>query len=49
MELSLLEKRAESDSNIINVEIVAIIDKLLEYKGINPTDNQKTIEKFNVI
>ena len=36
------EKRAGNNSNIIKEENVAIIDKLLEYKSLTPSEHKKT-------
>ena len=41
--------RAGNNSNIFKGEIVAIIDKLLEYKGITPTQHKKKFFKFILI
>ena len=49
LNLLLQEERAGNSSNTINEEIVAIIDKVLEYKCITPTQLKKIIQKFNLI
>ena len=46
LKLLLQEKRGGNNSNIINQEIVAIIDKLLEYKSITPSEPIKFLEKI---
>ena len=46
LKLLLQEKEAGKNSNITNEEIVAIIDKLLEYKCITPTQHKKFFKKF---
>ena len=47
LKLLITENRAGNNSVTINEEIVAIIDKLLEYKCMTPTQQKKFIEKFN--
>ena len=39
--LIIQEKQTESDTNIIDDEIVAIFDKLFDYKRITPTQHKK--------
>ena len=46
IKLLLQEKRAGYNSNIFNGEIVAIIDKFLECKSINPSDHKKIFEEL---
>ena len=45
----LQEKQAGNNSNIINQEIVAIIDKLLEYKCISKKQNKQFSIKCNLL
>ena len=49
LRLLLQEKQTGNNSDIINQEIVAIIDKLLEYKCITATQHKKILKKFNLI
>ena len=46
--LLLQEKQAGNNSNKINEEIVAIVDKFLEYKYITPTQHKKIHKKLNL-
>ena len=45
----LQEKHAGNNSDIINEEIVAIIDKLLEYKCISKKQHNQILIKCNVL
>ena len=47
--LLLLEKQTGNNSNIINDEIVAIVDKLLEYKCIFKKQHKKLLIKCNLL
>ena len=47
--LLLQEKQAGNNSNIINEEMVVIIDKLLEYKCMTPTQHKKLLNNFNLL
>ena len=47
LKLLIQEKRAGKNSVIINEEMVVIIDKLLEYKCMTPTQPKKIIKNFN--
>ena len=47
--LILQEKHAGNNSNIINEEIVAIIDKLLEYKCISKKQHKQILIKCNLL
>ena len=47
LKLLLQEKHAGNNSNIINQEIVAIVDKLLEYKSITKKQHKQTLIKCN--
>ena len=48
LKLLLQEKHAGNNSNIINEEIVAIIDKLLEYKCISNRQHKQILIKCNL-
>ena len=48
LKLFLQEKYAGNNSNIINEEIFAIIDKLLEYKCISKKQQKKILIKCNL-
>ena len=47
--LILQEKPAGNDSDIINEEIVAIVDKLLEYKCISKKQHKQILGKCNLL
>ena len=47
--LLVQEKHAGNNSNVINEEIVAIIDKFLEYKCISKKQHKQTLIKCNLI
>ena len=49
IKLSLKEKHAGNKSNIINEEIVAIVDKLLEYKCISKKRHKQILIKCNLL
>ena len=49
IKLLLQEKQAGNNSNIINDEIVAIIDKLLEYKCISKKQHKQILLKCNLL
>ena len=49
IKLLLQEKHAGNNSNIINDEIVAIIDKLLEYKCISKKQHKQILHKCNLL
>ena len=49
IKLLLQEKNAGNNSNIINEEIVAIVDKLLEYKCISYKQHRKILIKCNLL
>ena len=49
LKLLLQEKHAGNNSDIINKEIVAIIDKLLEYKCISKKQPKQILNKCNLI
>ena len=49
LKLLLQEKLAGNNSEIINEEIVAIIDKLLEYKCISKKQHKQILIKCNLI
>ena len=49
LKLFLQEKHAGNNSNIINDEIVAIIDKLLEYKCISKKQHKQILIKCNLL
>ena len=45
----LQEKRAGKNSDEINQNLVAIIDELLEYKCMTPTQHKKIFRNFHLI
>ena len=47
--LILQEKPAGNDSDIINEEFVAIVDKLLEYKCISKKQHKQILSKCNLL
>ena len=49
LKLLLQEKHAGNNSDIINDEIVAIVDKLLEYKCISKKQHKQSLIKCNLI
>ena len=49
LKLLLQEKQAGNNSDIINDEIVAIIDKLLEYKCIPKKQHKQILIKCNLL
>ena len=49
LKLLLQEKQAGNNSDIINDEIVAIVDKLLEYKCISKKEHKQTLFKCNLL
>ena len=49
LKLLLQEKHAGNNSDIINDEIVAIVDKLLEYKSISKKQHKQILIKCNLI
>ena len=49
LKLLLQEKYAGNNSNIINEEIVAIIDKFLEYKCISKKQHKQILIKCNLL
>ena len=49
LKLLLQEKQAGNNSDIINDEIVAIVDKLLEYKCITKKQHKQILIKCNLI
>ena len=49
LRLLLQEKHAGNNSDIINQEIVAIIDKLLEYKCITKKQHKQILIKCNLL
>ena len=49
IKLFLQEKQAGNISDIINDEIVAIVDKLLEYKCISKKQHKQLLIKCNLI
>ena len=49
LKLILQEKHAGINSDIINDEIVAIVDKLLEYKCISKKQHKQTLNKCNLL
>ena len=49
LKLLLQEKQAGNKSDIIDDEIVAIVDKLLEYKSICKKQHQQILIKCNLL
>ena len=49
LKLLLQEKHAGNNSDIINEEIVAIIDKFLEYKCISKKQQEQILIKYNLL
>ena len=49
LKLLLQEKHAGNNSGIINEEIVAIVDKLLEYKSLTKKQHKQILTKGNLI
>ena len=49
LKLLLQEKHAANNSDIINVEIVAIVDKLLEYKCLSKKEHKQILIKCNLL
>ena len=49
LKLLLQEKQAGNNSDIINDEIVAIVDKLLEYKCISKKQHRQILIKCNIV
>ena len=49
LKLLLQEKQAGNNSDIINQEIVAIVDKLLEYKCISKKEHKQILLKCNLL
>ena len=49
LKLLLQEKHAGNNSDIINDEIVALIDKLLEYKCITKKQHKQFLIKCNLL
>ena len=49
LKLLLQEKHAGNNSNIIDEEIIAIIDKLLEYKRLSKKQHKQILIKCNLI
>ena len=49
LKLLLQEKQAGNNSNIINEEIVAIIDRILEYKCISNKQHKRFLIKCNLL
>ena len=49
LKLLLQEKQAGNNSDVINEEIVAIVDKLLEYKCISKKQHKQILLKCNLL
>ena len=47
--LIIQQKQAGNDTNKFDNEIVAILDKLLEYKSITSSQQKKILNKFNLL
>ena len=48
LKLLLQEKQAENNSDIINEEIIAIVDEILEYKCISKKQHKQILIKCNL-
>ena len=48
IKLLLQEKQAGNDSNMINEEVIAIVNKLLEYKCITKKQHKQILIKCNL-
>ena len=49
LKLLLQEKNAGNNSDIINMEIITIVDKLIEYKCISKKQHQQILNKCNLL
>ena len=49
LKLILQERQAGNTSNIINDEIIAIVDKLLEYKCMSKKEHNQNLIKCNLL
>ena len=49
LKLLLQEKQAGNNSDIINQEIFALVDKLLEYKCISRKQHKQILHKCNLL
>ena len=49
LKLLLQEKQAGNNSDLIIQEIVAIVDKLLEYQCISKKQHKQLLNKFNLL
>ena len=49
LKLLLQEKQTGNNSDIINEEIVAIVDKLLEYKCISKKQHKQILIKYDLL
>ena len=49
LKLLLQEKQAGNNSDIINDEIAAIVDKLLEYKCVSKKEQKQILIKCNLL
>ena len=49
LKLLLHEKQTGNNSNIINEEIVAIVDKLMEYRCISKRQHRQFLNKCNLL
>ena len=49
LRLLLQEKHAGNNSDLINEEIIAIVDKLLEYKCITKKQHKQIFTKYNLL
>ena len=49
LKLLLQEEQAGNNSDIINEEIVAIVDKLLQYKCISKKQHKQILIKYNLL
>ena len=49
LKLLLQEKHAGNNSDIINDEVVAIVDKLIEYKRISKKQHKQILIKCNLL
>ena len=49
LKLLLLETKAGNSSDLINKEIIAIVDKLIEYKFISKKQHKQVLIKCNLL
>ena len=49
LKLVLREKEAGNNSNIINDEIIAVVDKIIEYKCLSKKQHKQFLNKCNLL